>query len=198
MTFDPDQLLDDVGRRLLRELQADARLSYAELGRRVGLSAPAAADRMRRLEEAGVVTGYRAVVDPVKLGYAILALVRVTVRGDSMRLSRFAVGLAQVVECHRVTGDECIVLKVVAASMADLERLVDRLLPFGQPSTSIVYSSSVTDRTIEGLPPGTRSDRGGGGNGEDGAVMMDGSMGRRPGARPPAGVDDPREGQDQA
>jgi Lrp/AsnC family leucine-responsive transcriptional regulator len=152
VAFDFEQLLDDLGRRLLSELQANARLSYAELGRRVGLTAPAVAERMRRLEESGVITGYRTEIDPSKLGYPITAFVRVSINGDSTRLARFARELPEVLECHRVTGADCIVLKVVAASMDHLETMIDRLVPYGQPTTSIVFSSSVVGRAAPVLP----------------------------------------------
>lgn len=152
MAFDPHRPLDDTDGHLLRELQAAGRLSYAELGRRIGLTAPAVAERMRRLEEVGVIRGYRVEIDAAKIGYPIKAFVRVIVTGDSKRLAHVARGLPEVLECHRVTGEGCIVMKVVAASMDHLESLIDRFVPYGQPTTSIVYSSSVEGRSVL-IPP---------------------------------------------
>ena len=134
---------------LLRELQADARLSIAELGRRVKLSPPAVAERLQRLERAGVITGYRAVVDPRAVGYPIAAFVRV--RPATRRLHRIpelARDIPEVVECHRVTGEDCYVLKLHLRAMDDLEEILDRLIVLGQTTTSIVHSSPLDGRPL--------------------------------------------------
>lgn len=157
MTFDPDRPLDDIDWRLLRELQQDARLSFAELGRRIHLTAPAVAERMHRLEESGVIKGYRVEIDPAKVGYPIMAFVQVVVTGDSRRLAHFVRGLPEVLECHRVTGEHCIVMKIAASSIDHLESVVDQFVPYGQPTTSIVYSSSVDGRCLL-IPPLTSHD----------------------------------------
>lgn len=144
------KLLDAKGWALLRELQLDARLSFAELGRRVGLSTPAVAERVRNLEAAGVITGYRAEVDPKKLGLPILAILRLNVVGDVLpRVTALVRALPEVLECHRGTGGDSFTLKVAVATVGRLEALIDRLTPFGTTSTSIVLSSPVTRRTIE-------------------------------------------------
>ncbi|KAA0256367.1 Lrp/AsnC family transcriptional regulator [Acidobacteria bacterium ACD] len=150
MLTDPAKLLDEKGWRILRELQGDARLSFAELGRRVGLSTPAVAERVRNLEAAGVVTGYRAEVDLAKVGLPILAVVRMSAVGDVLaRITSVVRGMPEVLECHRATGADSFVMKVAVASVAHLEALIDRLTPFGTTSTSIVLSSPVPRRTIE-------------------------------------------------
>ena len=144
------KLLDAKGWALLGELQRDARLSFAELGRRVGLSTPAVAERVRNLQAAGVITGYRAEVDPRKLGLPILAIVRLNVVGDVLpRVTALVRALPEVLECHRGTGGDSFTLKVAVATVAHLEALIDRLTPFGTTSTSIVLSSPVERRAIE-------------------------------------------------
>lgn len=155
MLSDPAKLLDEKGWRILRELQGDARLSFAELGRRVGLSKPAVAERVRNLEAAGVVTGYRAEVDLAKVGLPILAVVRMSAVGDVLaRITSVVRGMPEVLECHRATGADSFVMKVAVASVAHLEALIDRLTPFGTTSTSIVLSSPVPRRTVERPAPG--------------------------------------------
>ncbi|MCZ7650572.1 MAG: Lrp/AsnC family transcriptional regulator [Thermoanaerobaculia bacterium] len=147
-------MLDATGWRLLQELQEDARLSFAELGRRVGLSTPAVAERVRNLEAAGLVRGYRAEIDLAKLGLPILAFVRMSVVGDVLgRITAVAQELPEVLECHRGTGDDSFVMKVAVASVEHLEHLIDRLTPFGTTSTSIVLSSPVPRRTVAPPPP---------------------------------------------
>ena len=151
MTGDSSKLLDETGWRLLRELQEDARLSFAELGRRVGLSTPAVAERVRNLETAGIVKGYRAEIDLARVGLPILAVVRMSVMGDVLgRITAVAREIPEVLECHRATGADSFIMKVAVSSVAHLERLIDRLTPFGSTSTSIVLSSPVTRRVVEG------------------------------------------------
>lgn len=141
-----ERLLDPIGWRLIAALQEDARLTYSELGARVGLSAPAVAERMRRLEEAGIITGYHARVAPPLLGLPITAFIRCNSPGP--QIGTIAREAPEVLECHRVTGDDAFILKVVVASIGHLEGLIDRLLPYGQPTTSIVLSSPVPGREV--------------------------------------------------
>ncbi len=144
------KLLDAKGWAILRELQLDARLSFSELGRRVGLSTPAVAERVRNLQSAGVIIGYRAEVDPRKLGLPILAIVRLNVMGDVLpRVTTLVRGLPEILECHRGTGGDSFTIKAAVATVAHLEALIDRLTPFGTTSTSIVLSSPVERRLIE-------------------------------------------------
>src|SRR3979490_3458383 len=104
--------LDDTHRRLLAELQENARLSLAELGRRVGLSSPAVAERLQRLERQGVIRGYRAELDPVALGYPLRAVIRIRPRPRQLqKLAELAQAAPEVVECHRITGEDCYLLK---------------------------------------------------------------------------------------
>jgi Lrp/AsnC family leucine-responsive transcriptional regulator len=135
-------LLDRVSQQLLRELDQNARTSYSELGRRVGLSAPAVAERVRRLEEAGVITGYRAELDLARIGRPIIAFIRlVSTPPVPASLAVLLRDAPEVLECHRVTGTESYVIKVATRSVARLEALLGRLRAFGETTTSVVLSS---------------------------------------------------------
>src|SRR5215813_2007475 len=143
-------LLDETGKKLLSALQENARFSFAELGRRIGLSPAATAERLRRLEEAGVIKGYHVEIDREALGLPILAIVRLSCDGAMYRPFLKAVQtLDSVVECHHVAGGDAFILKVVSPSVEQLERLVEKLLNFGVPTTSIVFSSPVAERRLK-------------------------------------------------
>ena len=149
MAIESTVLLDEIGKNLLSALQDDARLSYAELGRRIGLSPAATAERLRRLEEAGIITGYRVEIDREALGLPILAMVRLSCDGAKYRPFLKAVQAMQnVMECHHVAGGDAFILKVVAGSVEELGRVVEKLLDFGVPTTSIVFSSPVARRAL--------------------------------------------------
>jgi len=142
-------LLDPINRRLLAALQADARLSTAELARRVSLSPPAVAERVRRLEESGVITGYHADVDPRAIGYPIAAVVRVRPAIQQLaRIRELAWRIPEVVECHRITGEDCFFLTLRLRSLDDLEGILDRFVLHGQTTTSIIHSSPVPRRPL--------------------------------------------------
>lgn len=152
--METEGLLDEVNWRLLVELQQNARLSYTELGRKVGLTQPAVAERVRRLEEAGVITGYHADLDLRKVGLPILAIVRVATReSNGFSLSRAVKEFPEVLECHRVTGSDSYTLKVAVSSVEHLEAFLERLVSFGQPTTAIVLSSPIRRRVV-GPPAG--------------------------------------------
>jgi Lrp/AsnC family transcriptional regulator, leucine-responsive regulatory protein len=141
--------LDEIDRRVLAELAADARLSTAELARRVSLSPPAVAERVRRLERAGVITGYRAEIDPRALGYEIAAIVRVRPTPRQLpRIVELAQETPEVVECYRITGDDCFLMKLHLHTMDDLEPVLDRFVLFGQTTTSIIQSTPVARRAL--------------------------------------------------
>lgn len=144
------KLLDGIGRKILLELQENARMPFTELGKRVGLSTPAVMDRVRRLEDAGIIKGYRADVDFSAMGYPILAFIAVNVVGDFMpRMSKLAKSIPEILECHRVTGSNTFMIKVVAGSVEELEKTIDRLTPYVATTTSLVLSSLVGRRSIE-------------------------------------------------
>jgi Lrp/AsnC family leucine-responsive transcriptional regulator len=143
------QLLDATNLRILEELQADARLTMAELGRRVSLSPPAVADRVQRLERAGVISGYHAAVDPKAVGYPIAAVVRVRPASRQLhKIPEVARELPEVVECYRITGEDCFFVKLHLRSMEDLEGILDRFVVFGQTTTSIIHSAPVSPRPL--------------------------------------------------
>jgi Lrp/AsnC family transcriptional regulator, leucine-responsive regulatory protein len=143
------QLLDDTNRRIIEELQVDARLSMAELGRRVSLSAPAVADRVQRLERAGVITGYHATVDPKAIGFPLAAVVRVRPASRQLhKIPEVAREIPEVVECYRITGEDCFFVKLHLRAMEDLEPILDRFVLYGQTTTSIVHSAPVGPRPL--------------------------------------------------
>lgn len=142
---------------LLRLLRGDPRLGTANLARRVGMSAPAVRERVLRLEEAGVIRGWRLDLDPTALGYPVCAFVRVRpAPGQLLKVTDIARALPQVVECHRVTGEDCLVLKVYLPSLEKLDEVLDGFLAHGQTTTSIVQSTPVPQR---GLPLSGDGDR---------------------------------------
>jgi Lrp/AsnC family leucine-responsive transcriptional regulator len=130
-------------------LQANPRLSMSELARRVGMSAPAVTERVQRLEAAGVIVGYRLDIDPAALGMPVTALVRIRPGpGQLPKIALAAQETAEVVECHRITGEDCFLLKIHAPSIGELEEILDRFLLFGQTTSSIVVSTPVPARAL--------------------------------------------------
>ena len=139
-----EHLLDDIGWNILNEMQQDARISFTELGRRVGLSTPAVTERVRKMEEAGIILGYRAQVDPIKVGLPILAFINVKVGGENLsHFMKVAATHPEVLECHRVTGSESFLIKVAVADVTHLERLLDALMPYVATTTSMVLSTAL-------------------------------------------------------
>jgi Lrp/AsnC family leucine-responsive transcriptional regulator len=142
-------LIDDVNRRLLAELQEDARVSLAELGRRVGLSSPAVTERLQRLERQGVINGYRAEIDPKALGLALTAVIRVRpAPGQLHNVGDLARETPEIVECIRVTGDDCYVMTAHLRDVGHLEEVIDRFAVLGQTTTSIAQSAPVPRRGL--------------------------------------------------
>ena len=138
------RLLDRVGQQILNILQEDARIPYSELGRQVALSAPAVIERVRKMEEAGIISGYHARIDANKVGWPIMAFVSLSTRPELYaRFIALAEQDAGILECHHVSGNESFVMKVIAPSLQDLETMIERLSPFGQTKTLIVLSSPV-------------------------------------------------------
>ena len=147
MAFDPStHQLDDLDWTILDQLQVDGRVAFSELGRRVSLSAPAVTDRVRRLEAAGVITGYKAVVSPAAVGLPIEAVVRV--RDNTGRIGAALPAIADVLEAMHVTGEDCWVVRLVVPDMAALETLVGTLGTFGATTTSMVFSAPIRDRAV--------------------------------------------------
>jgi len=141
--------LDPTNLRLLDELQQNARLSLAELGRRVGLSAPAVAERLARLEEDGTIGGYRAEVDPRALGYSLSVVIRVRPAPRELKkVAELAQRTPEVVECHRITGEDCYFMKAHVRDVVHMEEVIDVFAVYGQTTTSIVQSSPVPLRHV--------------------------------------------------
>ena len=144
-----DITLDRTDWQLLDELQRDGRASYAELARAVSMSASAVAERVRRLEEAGVVAGYRATVDPERVGLTVMAFVRLRYpTGNYRPFHALLDATPEIVEAHHLTGEDCFVLKVLARSMRHLEEVTGRIAGLGSVTTSVVYSSPLVGRAI--------------------------------------------------
>lgn len=146
----PELLRDARNVKLLRLLRDDPRISISALARRVGMSPPAIRERIQRLEETGVIRGHRIDLDPAALGYPIAAFVRVRpMPGKLPKIAELARKMPQVVECHRITGEDCFIMKVYLEELDALDRVLDRFLAYGQTTTSLIQSSPVP---IRGLP----------------------------------------------
>lgn len=136
--------IDAVNRRILEELLDDSRLTMSELGRRVGMSSPAVTERVRRLEETGVIRGYRLDLNPAALGLPIAAYIRIRPNaGQLPRIIELAQQIPEVVECHRITGEDCFILKAHIPAIDQLDRLLDSFLLYGSTTTTIIQSSPV-------------------------------------------------------
>jgi Lrp/AsnC family transcriptional regulator, leucine-responsive regulatory protein len=135
--------------KILEILQADARTALAEVGRRVHMSQPAVAERVRRMEAAGAISGYHARIDPAVLGYGIIAFIRVSRRGHETPVEAVAERVPQIVECHSITGDDCSIVKVLAASVKELEQVIAELARCGVTSTSLVLSSFIERKAVK-------------------------------------------------
>lgn len=153
-----EALLDTTNLRLLDELQSDARMSLAELGRRVGLSSPAVAERIKRLETAGVIRGYHADVDPRRIGYQLGVVIRIRPAPRQLtEVANLARDTPEVIECNRVTGEDCYVITAHVRDIDHLEAVIDQFAAYGQTTSSVMQSSPVPRRAIstqETRPPG--------------------------------------------
>ena len=141
--------LDETNRLLLRELHADPRVTMSALARKVGMSAPAVTERVQRMQRAGVITGFSMTVDPAALGLPVTAFVRVRPAARQLaKIADLARSLDHVSECHRITGEDCFLVKVHAATIPELEETLDRFLMFGQTVSSIVVTTPVPPRPL--------------------------------------------------
>lgn len=148
MALENEKLLDETGWHLLHELQQHARLSFSELGQRVGLSSPAVAERVRKMEDAGIITGYHADVNPAKLGFPVMAIIRMTslahsgkyAGASSKQVNTLVNQFPEVIESYRASGSDITLMKVIATSVEHLDDVIERLAELGQTTTSIVLS----------------------------------------------------------
>ena len=144
-----EKLLDEIGWNILDALQENGRLSYSELGRTVGLSTPAVAERVKKLEDAGIITGYHAEVNPEMAGLRVTAYIRIRIQGgDINRILKLIKKAEEIVECHRITGTGAFILKAHVSSILHLEKLIDSFTPYALTETSIVLSSPISKRSL--------------------------------------------------
>lgn len=150
LTLELNVMLDEIDQKLLHILQEDARTSYAELGRQVGLTTPSVIERVRKLEDSKIIAGYRAEIDTARVGRPILAFVRMSITGvDYSHIIEVAESSNEVLECHRGTGEDSFIMKIAVSSVEHLQDVIDRLTPYGITTTTIVLSSPVKRRTVE-------------------------------------------------
>jgi Lrp/AsnC family leucine-responsive transcriptional regulator len=146
---DPSVPLDAVNRRLLRELSANPRITMSALARRVGMSAPAVSERVQRLERAGVIAGYRVDISPAALGLPVTVFVRIRpTAGQLPKIAELARQTLEVSECHRISGEDCFLIKMHAATIEGIEKTLDRFLTHGTTITSVVVSTPVPPRAL--------------------------------------------------
>jgi len=139
--------LDETGRKILAILQKEGRMPFSTLGHHVGLSAPAVAERVRRMEDIGLITGWRALVDRRRLGWTMTAFMRISCPGEKYQaIRRLALDLPEVIDCHHVTGEDCFFLKLAVGSVEQLERVIDRFRDVGRTVSAIALSTVVEDK----------------------------------------------------
>jgi Lrp/AsnC family leucine-responsive transcriptional regulator len=142
-------LADRKNLELLRLLQKRPRAPISELARRIGMSSPAVKERVLRLQESGILEGYRLELNPKELGYQVMAFVRIRpLPGHVNKIIELIQSIPQVTECHRITGEDCLILTMYVKEISNLNRVLDRLLAHGQTTTSIVQSSPVPLRSL--------------------------------------------------
>lgn len=150
MDFNIERLLDLTGRKILKELQENARSPFSEIGRRVGLTTPAVAERVRRMEKVGLITGYKAEIDLPKLGFPLLVFIKLyTAPQWYDKVLALIYASPEILECHHMTGEESFILKLTVTSTTHLETVIGRFSLYGKTSTSIVLSSPVKGRSVD-------------------------------------------------
>ncbi len=157
MTFDFEDLsiLDETGRQILHLLQENARMPYAEIGRRVGLAAPSVAERVRRMEDAGVINGYHAAVNLEKVGLPVTVYIQFTSRdGRTEQVEKFATGHRSVSECYCIAGEQDLLIRASFASMGDLEPFLEHLSRYGKATTWVVLNVFRSRRSVGGASHG--------------------------------------------
>lgn len=143
-------MIDQIDWKILKEMQENARISFAELGRRIGLTTPAVIERVRKLEDAEIITGYQAQIDTAKVGLPITAFIRMSIVGvEFKQIVNIANETSEILECHRGTGGDSFIIKVAVSDVEHLQTIIDKLTPYGVTTTSIVLSSPVKNRVIK-------------------------------------------------
>jgi Lrp/AsnC family leucine-responsive transcriptional regulator len=145
-------MIDEIDWKILVELQENARISFAELGRRIGLTTPAIIERVHKMEDAKIITGYRVEIDAAKIGLPVTAFIRMSIAGvDYSHIIEVVKNSEEVMECHRGTGGDSFIMKVAVASVEHLQTIIDKLTPYGITTTAIVLSSPVKRRVIKNI-----------------------------------------------
>lgn len=148
MSFDPNYKPDSIDWQILEALQDDARISYTAIGKQIGLSRPSVSERIKRLEEVGIITGYRAVVDPSKLGLTITAFIKIDTnkKDDAKELTQILLDMEEVQQVYRGTGGACFTIQVVVSSIEHLDVILENILDYGSPTTTIMLASLIRNR----------------------------------------------------
>jgi Lrp/AsnC family leucine-responsive transcriptional regulator len=150
ISFNGEMMLDEIDLAILNSLQENARLPFAEVGRAIGLTAPAISERVRKMEDAGIITGYHAAVDNARAGLPIMVFVQLgLIPGRGREVSDMIRGLPEVLECHHITGQDCYVIKAAVPDMEGLQTLIEHFGHFGKTTTSLVLKAPVPRRTVD-------------------------------------------------
>lgn len=145
--------MDRTDYKIIELLQVEGRISMKDLGQQVGLTAPAVSERVKKMEEAGIITGYKACIDPAKLNRNIMAFIDIAMAADRYTaFLHFATTRREVVECHHVTGGDCMTIKVLVRNMMELETLIDDIKKMGNTRTSLILSSPIESKPISLSP----------------------------------------------
>lgn len=153
MNLQVEKMLDRIGRKILAALQENARIPLSRIGEKVGLSAPAVAERVKKLEEVGVITGYHARIDTTAMGRSVAAFIHLTTDARHYpAVKSLVAGMPQISACHHISGDASFILYVRVDDVSALETVVDRLSPLGQTRTAIVLSTLVDKTAMVPLP----------------------------------------------
>lgn len=141
--------MDITDYRIIEILQTDGRVSMKDLGKVVGLTSPAVSERVKRLEEAGVIQGYKAIVNPDKLGRVIKSFINIALPSDNYQnFIDYARNDNNIVECHHITGEDCLLLKVIVKDMYELEQVIDKIKQVGRTKTSVILSTIIEAKSI--------------------------------------------------
>jgi len=144
--------VDRIGMKILQELQMNARSTYSEIGKRVGLSSPAVADRIYKMEESGIINGYHADINPDIFGHRIMAFITLTTQPERyQKIYSFAEKEKEIVECHHISGNESLIMKIVSASISHLESMVEKLSKFGETKSTIILSSPIQKKVMKSI-----------------------------------------------
>ncbi len=142
-------MMDSTDMHILEILQKDGRISMKELGKKVGLTSPAVSERVKRLEENGIITGYKAIVNPDLINKSIKALITIAIKSHNyQKFLEYAPKNPYIIECHHVTGSDCMFMKIMVKNMEELEHAIDDLKRFGNTRTNLILSTPIENKVI--------------------------------------------------